>query len=123
MVSKSVVLKFGFIGAAILALLLYLGSPLGRAQLAVRKDLLLGRPKYFLYGEPVPYENELREIMRQRYGISLVGPAGCIVSEPNVRRWNLYNRTVSKHFGFGGQRDLFQSTLNELILAHQQDKQ
>lgn len=79
------------------------------------QDISLRTPRYLNYGERAPYENEAVTMLWQRYDVRVERVAGCEVSESLRRRCDAYNRVVSFHFGFTGERDIFLSAVDELI--------
>jgi hypothetical protein len=84
------------------------------AQQAAR-DIARGEPQYWNYGEWAPFETEVTAVLRERYGVRLIRVAGCDVDRILERRCDAYNREVSRHFGFVGERDIFLSAVDEFL--------
>ena len=88
-----------------------------------RCDISNGQARYLLHGELAPHEEEVASLIQQRYGVRLDRVAYCIVTDSLVRRCDAYNRRVNTHFGFTSGRDMFGSTLDELMTNEQKSRQ
>ncbi len=96
-------------------------QPIRGARQAAQ-DISIKQPRYLIYGELAPFESEAGTVLWKRYGVRVERVAGCEVSDALIRRCDAYNRAISAQFGFTGSRDIFLSTVDELIM-NQPDKQ
>ena len=124
---KSAVIFWATIVVAVVAMGYFVSTAHHKARLAneVREaalqathDISIKQPCYLNYGNLAPYEDEVETILRERYGVRLDRVAGCDVSESLIRRSDAYNSVISSHFGFTGNRDIFLSTVEELLERH-----
>ena len=93
-----------------------------RAAQEAARDISMNQPRYLDYGERAPYEGEAKAVLSLRYGVRFERVAGCVVSESVIRRCDAYNRVVSAHFGFAGDRDIFYSAVDELKESHKDER-
>ena len=84
-------------------------------NLQARWDIAKNQPRYLNYGELAPHEQKVCELLRQRYGIHVERVGSCAVTHTQRVRAVAYNRVVTDRFGFTGERDIFLSTVDELM--------
>ena len=124
---KKIILRCAIITGLIFATLwIRFPSKLNKIQsdaiIRAKSDITEGRPRYLLYGELAPYEAEITKLMQERYKVQLDRVAGCILNESQAAEYNAYNQTISKHFGFTDDLDIFHSTLNEVFKIQNENK-
>ncbi|MGK0434579.1 MAG: hypothetical protein ACJA0V_003736 [Planctomycetota bacterium] len=75
----------------------YLFWPQWDGARAARSDLSRGQPRYMLYGELAPYEEEATRLLAEQHGLAAQRIALCVVSGREMERADSYNSVVCEH--------------------------
>ncbi|MFT4514923.1 MAG: hypothetical protein ACI89X_003565 [Planctomycetota bacterium] len=110
-------------GFAVISILLtlvatggYLLWPIWDGARTAQADLLRGQPRYLLYGELAPYEDEATQRLAVQHGLAVCRVAGCAVTGRVVERAESYNSVVCGELGLSLR--VFDDIVNELIDEH-----
>lgn len=105
------------LGVFALAALLASGAawPSSVGRIGAHLDLLLGEPRYLMYGELAPYESEVVQILDTRYGLEFDRVASCEVSWWTAARSDAYNAVINHDLGIEPNEDAMLSVVNDLL--------
>ena len=81
-----------------------------------RSDLAAGRPRYMLYGELAPFEEQAIQRIAEDHGVDVHRIAFCVVSRGDVDWADAYNAVVCGELGL--DRNIFGKVCGELIEQH-----
>jgi hypothetical protein len=69
-------------------------NTLGRK--AAEADIRRGTPKMLVFGLRAPWDSDIRQLLKEKFGVQLEGIAGCMVTQAQVDYANGYDDRIEK---------------------------
>ena len=94
----------------------YLIWPTWDGQITAHQDLAQGTPRFMVYGELAPYEDEANRELAEQHGLTAHRVAFCVVAARDVQYADAYNSVVCAELGLSLQ--IFDHIVHRLMQQH-----